>query len=89
VTLEKARLRSEIQHQQMEAGIVPGHYTQPSECASCGPVWLWEGAPDKVHGCPWCHHPAPPQGSRPIAAKDKKPVKKSDQHLARMREDLR
>jgi len=37
-----------------QRGERPDHYTKQSECAHCGPVWLWEGAPDQVSGCPWC-----------------------------------
>jgi len=37
-----------------EQGLVPAHYTQPSHCEACGPVWLWQGAPEHVYGCTWC-----------------------------------
>jgi len=37
-----------------ESGRRPSHYTQVSICKHCGPVWLWEGAPEHVQGCPWC-----------------------------------
>ena len=37
-----------------ERGERPQHYTQRATCAGCGPVWLWEGAPLNVLGCPWC-----------------------------------
>jgi hypothetical protein len=37
-----------------ESGQRPAHYTQISICQHCGPVWLWEGAPEHVEGCPWC-----------------------------------
>ena len=37
-----------------ESGQRPAHYTQESFCKLCGPVWLWEGAPEHVQGCPWC-----------------------------------
>ena len=36
------------------SGWRPAHYIQRSECAGCGPVWLWKGAPKHVQGCPWC-----------------------------------
>jgi len=36
------------------AGQRPSHYTKRAVCAACGPVWLWEGAPPQVLGCPWC-----------------------------------
>ncbi len=42
----------------------PPHYTRAAFCAHCGPVWLWETAPARVLGCPWClneerHFPRP------------------------------
>lgn len=37
-----------------ESGLRPAHYTKAAECTHCGPVWLWEDAPDVVMGCPWC-----------------------------------
>lgn len=37
-----------------ESGRRPAHYTQRSECTSCGLVWLWKGAPRHVLSCPWC-----------------------------------
>ena len=46
-----------------ERGEIPSHYTQASLCAHCGPVWLWEGAPAAVQGCPWCFNRA---AGRPI-----------------------
>lgn len=46
---------------QRERGEVPEHYTRPALCASCGPVWLWDGSPSRVLACPWCIA-APPQG---------------------------
>lgn len=39
---------------QRDRGEVPSHYTQAAECATCGPVWLWEGAPARLIACPWC-----------------------------------
>jgi hypothetical protein len=36
------------------AGRRPSHYTTAATCAGCGPVWLWQGAPAHVLGCPWC-----------------------------------
>lgn len=38
----------------MDAGTVPADYTQAALCEGCGPVWLWEGAPARLKGCPWC-----------------------------------
>ena len=37
-----------------ERGEVPPHYTASTVCAGCGPVPIWEGAPEKVLACPWC-----------------------------------
>lgn len=38
----------------MDAGTVPAGYTQAALCEGCGPVWLWQGAPAGLKGCPWC-----------------------------------
>lgn len=46
-----------------ERGERPAHYTQRATCAACGPVWLWEGAPLNVVGCPWCFNRA---AGRPV-----------------------
>ncbi len=35
-------------------GVRPPHYTQACNCLHCGPVWLWQGVPSNVQGCPWC-----------------------------------
>lgn len=40
-----------------DRGELPKHYTRPALCLSCGPVWLWEGAPALVIACPWCLAP--------------------------------
>ncbi len=37
-----------------ERGEVPPHYTAGTVRAGCGPVPIWEGAPEKVLACPWC-----------------------------------
>lgn len=37
-----------------ERGEVPPSYTAVTDCAGCGPVPIFEGAPDRVMGCPWC-----------------------------------
>lgn len=37
-----------------DRGDRPAHYTQPARCATCGPVWLWDGAPAHLLACPWC-----------------------------------
>jgi hypothetical protein len=36
------------------AGRVPAGWSQRSECAGCGPVWLGAGSPSYVLACPWC-----------------------------------
>ena len=38
----------------MKAGIKPPEYTQACYCKNCGWVWLWDGCPHEVLGCPWC-----------------------------------
>ncbi len=37
-----------------ERGEVPAHYTAKTVCAHCGEVPIFEGAPKRVLGCPWC-----------------------------------
>lgn len=54
-----------------EKGKVPSHYTQACVCASCGPVWLWAGAPRHVAGCPWCFNRI---SGRPIPRPDHEPL---------------
>ena len=46
--------RSLAQRRSMEQGIVPAHFSKRANCKQCGSVWLWEGAPEYVEGCPWC-----------------------------------
>lgn len=41
-----------------ELGERPDHYTAISHCRACGPIWLWDGAPADVLGCPWCFNRA-------------------------------
>jgi hypothetical protein len=43
---------------QRERGECPPHWTEHSECAGCGPVFLWPGSPARVLGCPWCFNRA-------------------------------
>lgn len=38
-----------------QSGTRPAHYLQAATCAHCGDVWLWDGVPARVLGCPWCH----------------------------------
>lgn len=40
----------------MAAGIVPSGWESAAECAMCGPVLLWPGAPATVTACGWCVH---------------------------------
>ncbi len=35
-------------------GEVPSLYTASTTCAGCGQVPIFEGAPARVDGCPWC-----------------------------------
>jgi len=37
-----------------DRGEKPARYTQAALCLTCGPVWLWEGAPARLLACPWC-----------------------------------
>jgi hypothetical protein len=37
-----------------QQGLVPEDYTAVCECAKCGFVFLQDGMPLKVEGCPWC-----------------------------------
>lgn len=52
----RAYLRALERSEQMARGLVPASYTAAAECARCGPVRLWEGAPARVTACPWCWH---------------------------------
>jgi len=57
-----------VTRRQREQGERPAHWAEISECAGCGPVFLWAGSPARVLGCPWCfnrveEHPIP----RPVA----------------------
>ena len=36
-------------------GIVPDGWVEIVNCSGCGFVYLWEGCPSNVLGCPWCH----------------------------------
>lgn len=49
-------LRALARSQHMAAGNVPEAWTRAADCAGCGPVLLWPGAPESVPGCPWCQH---------------------------------
>ena len=50
-----AALRAALAVERSRAeGIAPPDYTQAVVCAGCGLVWLWQGAPARVIGCPWC-----------------------------------
>lgn len=52
----RAFLRALARFQRMAAGNVPEGWTHAAECAGCGPVLLWPGAPLAVIACPWCWH---------------------------------
>lgn len=56
ITIEtlRAAAAARIARSQRELGEVPHGWTHRAECAGCGPVWLWPGAPAQVDGCPWC-----------------------------------
>ena len=45
-----------------EQGIVPDHYTETTECRSCGPVPIFAGCPIIVHACVWCMNGQTPPG---------------------------
>ena len=53
-----------------QQGERPDYYTKAAECAVCGPVWLWEGAPDNVQGCPWCINSGPVPRPGPVLCRD-------------------
>lgn len=48
-------LHTLAENERMREGIPPPGWTQASYCHHCGPVKLWQGAPPRVLGCPWCH----------------------------------
>lgn len=52
--LLRAYLRALDRGAAMDAGIAPPDYTHAAHCHGCGPVWLWQGSPSSVIGCPWC-----------------------------------
>ena len=53
--LEREALTRLVEIRRMrERGEVPSHYTARTVCAHCGDVPIFEGAPDRVLGCPWC-----------------------------------
>jgi len=66
----EAFAKSLTQRRDMVIGIVPAHYTKAVQCAHCGPVWLWEGAPDNVQGCPWCMNSGPIPSPGPVRCRD-------------------
>lgn len=43
-----------VEKQQREKGIKPAHYTKKGHCKRCGDVWIFENAPSRFEGCPWC-----------------------------------
>lgn len=52
----RAYLRMVARRLGMAAGIVPSGWDSVAECAMCGPVLLWPGAPATVTACGWCVH---------------------------------
>ena len=52
--LLEALAHAVVTRRQREWGECPPHWTEHSECAGCGPVFLWPGSPARVLGCPWC-----------------------------------
>lgn len=51
-----------------EAGLVPASYSSNTNCAGCGRVYIFPGAPARVDCCPWCFNrvrglpiPKPPE----------------------------
>ncbi len=39
---------------QIEAGQVPEHFTNVTNCRFCGPVYVYPGFPPETQSCPWC-----------------------------------
>ena len=56
LTLEQLRVYIDavVERRTRDQGDVPRHYTATTYCRGCGPVWIFEGAPPEVSGCPWC-----------------------------------
>lgn len=52
----RAFVRARIERAQRDRGIVPARYAATTECAGCGPVPIFEGAPERVAACPWCRN---------------------------------
>ena len=44
--------QSLLQHQDMNQGKRPEHYSEQALCKHCGPIWLWFSG--QVPSCPWC-----------------------------------
>lgn len=62
-----ALLRLQATRAARHRGRVPSHYTTRALCATCGPVWLWPGAPAHVIACPWCLDPPRAPIPRPLS----------------------
>ena len=41
---------------QIEAGQVPEHFTNVTNCHFCGPVYVYPGFPLETQNCPWCRN---------------------------------
>lgn len=37
-----------------QRGQIPDSYTSTTDCARCGLVYVFPGAPSRVDSCPWC-----------------------------------
>ena len=50
----RSYLRTLVQSERMDAGLVPLTYTVATRCPECGPVWLSETPHPEAKTCPWC-----------------------------------
>ena len=41
---------------QIEAGQIPEHFTNVTNCHFCGPVYVYPGFPPEAQSCPWCRN---------------------------------
>lgn len=59
-----------LARRQRERGERPVHWTEQSECRSCGPIYLWPNCPERVDACPWCFNRASQSPiPRPVAVR--------------------
>ena len=40
----------------IQAGVVPKHFNQVTNCSFCGPVFVYRGFPKNTQSCPWCRN---------------------------------